>query len=125
AGASGRLEGCLLAAGCHRRAQGGRQTLAERTGGDLHAISVADVRVAGGQGAPLAELLDVLKLQAETAQVQLDVLGERRVTTGEDEAVATDPGRVLRVVAQYALVERVRQGSQAHRGARVAGTALL
>src|SRR5699024_2908021 len=64
-------------------------------------------------------------LQAETAQVQLDVLGERRVTTGEDEAVATDPGRVLRVVAQYALVERVRQGSQAHRGARVARTALL
>ena len=120
-----RVEECLLAAGCHRHAHGGRQALAERTGGDLHAVGVTDLRVAGGQGAPLAQLLDVLKLQAETAQVQLDVLGERRVTTGEDEAVATDPGRVLRVVAQYALVERVRQGSQAHRGARVARTALL
>ena len=81
--------------------------------------------VARGFGTPRAQSLDVIELETESAQVQLDVLGEGRVAGGEHEAVAADPLGVLGVVAQDALVEGVRQRSQAHGGAGVAGADVL
>src|SRR5690606_373587 len=119
------IEQAALATLRHRHAHGGGDALAEGAGGDLHARGVEVLGVARGLRAPGAQLLDVLLLEAEAAQEELDVLGQARVAGREHEPVAAQPGVVLRVVAHHVLVEQVRGGSEAHRGARVTVADLL
>lgn len=114
-----RIEQAALAAGGHRHADRGGQTLAERAGGDLDAVGVPELGVARGQRAPLAQVLQIVEFEPETGQVQLDVLGEAGVTAREHETVAADPARIGRVVAHDALVEHVGQRREAHRGTGV------
>ena len=99
--------------------------MAQGTGGDFHAIGVVNLRVARSLGTPRAQRLQVFQLQAETTQVQLDVLGQGRVTSGEDEAVATQPLHIAGIVAHHALVKGVCQRCEAHGGAWVTRTTLL
>ncbi len=98
-------------------ADGGGDALAERAGGDLDALGVAVLRVAGGERAPGAQRLEVVELEAVTAEVELDVLGQRAVAGRQDEAVASEPVLVVRVAAHHLLEEQVRSGCEAHRGA--------
>ena len=78
-----------------READRGRQALAQRAGGDLHAGGVLVLRVARGQRAPGPQRLQVLQFQAVAGEEQLDVQGQGRVPGGEDEPVAAQPVRIL------------------------------
>src|SRR5699024_1189012 len=99
------------------RAQGAR--------GDLDTRGVSDLWVAGRQGTPGAQRLEVIELESEPGQIELDVLGERTVAAGENETIPADPSRVGRVVGESVLVEVVGDGRQAHRGSRVSVPLLL
>src|SRR5690606_14857973 len=59
------------------------------------------------------------------AEVELHVLGERAVTRGEDEAVASEPMLIRRVATHDLLEEQVGGGGKTHRGAGVAVAHLL
>ena len=74
-------------------ADGRREPLPERAGGDLDAVGVPVLGVAGGLGAPRAQRLQVVELEAEAAEVELHVLRQRAVARGEDEPVASEPVR--------------------------------
>ena len=124
-GAASGIQQAALAALGHGHADGGGDALAQGTGGDLHALGVEVLGVAGGLRAPGAQLFDVLLLEAEASEEELDVLGEAGVSGGEHEAVAADPGRIGRVVAHEVLVEQVRGRGEAHGGAGVAVADLL
>ena len=119
------VEQAALAPLRHRHADGGGEAGAQRPGGDLDAVGVVDLGVAGGQRAPRAQRLEVVELEAVAGQVELDVLGEARVAAGQHEPVAPQPVRVGRVVPHDVLVEQVGRRGQAHRGARVAVADLL
>ena len=97
----------------------------ERPGGDLDALGVVDLGVAGGEAAPRAQRLQVGQLEAVAGEVELDVLGEAGVPAREHEPVAAEPRRVGRVVGHEVLVEQVGHGRQRHRGAGVAVADLL
>ncbi len=103
----------------------GRQALAQRAGGDLHALGVLVLRVARGQRAPGPQRLQVLQFQAVAGEEQLDVQGQGRVPGGQDEPVAAQPVRIRRVVAHQLLEQQIRGRSQAHRRPRVAVSDLL
>ena len=120
-----RIEQTALVARRIREADRRGEPLAERTGRDLHAVGVAELRVTGGLRAPRAQRLEVVELEAEPAEIQLHVLRERRVAGREDEPVATGPVHIARVVVHDALVQQVRRRSKAHRRAGVAVAHLL
>ena len=86
---------------------------------------MAELGVAGGQGAPRAQRLEVVELEAEAAEVQLHVLRERGVAGRQDEPVAPEPVDVGRVVAHDLLEEQVRGRREAHRRSGVAVADLL
>ena len=109
----------------HRHAHCGSEALAERAGGDLDVFGVVVLRVARGLRTPGAQVLQVLQLQAEAAEVQLHILRERGVAVGQHEAVAAHPILVGRVHVHHALEQGVGQWREAHGGARVSGTAVF
>ena len=119
------IEQAVDAAGVHGEADGGGDAGAQRAGGDLNALGVAVLGVARGQGAGGAQRLDVVEFETEAGQVELDVLGQRRVAGREDEAVATDPARVGRVDVHDLVVEEVGGGGERDGGAGVARPGLL
>ncbi len=120
-----RIEQAAFVARGHRHADRRGQALPERAGGDLHTEGVPELRVARGLGAPGAQRLDVGELQAETAEVQLQVQGEAAVPAGQDEPVAAQPVGVAGVVPHHPLEQRVGQRRQAHRRAGVSVADLL
>ena len=119
------VEHAALAARGHRHADRVADALAERAGGGLDTGGVAVLRVTGGLAAPGAQRLDVLELEAPAAEEELEVERQRRVSAGEDEAVAARPVRVGGVVAHHLLEQQVRRRGQAHGGAGVAVADLL
>ena len=119
------VEQAALAAGGHRHADRVADALAERAGGGLDAGGVAVLRVAGRLGAPGAQRLDVVELQAPAAEEQLEVERQGRVAAGQHEAVAARPVRVGRVVPHHLLEQQVRRRGEAHRGAGMAVADLL
>ncbi len=74
---------------------------------------------------PGAQRLDVGQLEAEAAEVELDVQREAGVPAGQHEPVAAQPVHVAGIVAHLALKQRVGQGSEAHRRAGVTVADLL
>ena len=110
-----RVEQAALVARRHRHPDRRRQALAERTGGDLNALGVPELRVSGRLGSPGAQRLDVGQLQAEAAEVELQVQGQAAVPGRQHEPVAAQPVRVAGIVAHRALKQRVGQRGQAHR----------
>ncbi len=98
-----------------------RQALAERAGGDLDAGGVPVLGVSGRLGAPRAQRLQVVELQAVARQVELDVQRQAGVPAREHEPVAAQPVRVGRVVPQSAAGTAGRRpgpGSSPCRGGR-------
>ena len=120
-----RVEQSALAACRHGHPDGVGDALAQRTGGDLHALGVPVLRVAGGLRAPGPQRLEVVELQAEAAEVELDVQGQAGVSAGEHEPVPARPVGVARVVPHHLLEQQVGHRGQAHRGAGVAVADLL
>ena len=108
-----------------RHARGVGDALAERAGRHLDAGGVAELRMARGRAAELAEVLEVVEGEPVPGQIEHRVEEHRRVTGAEHEAVPVEPVRILRVVAHHPRVEDIRQRSEGHRRARMAGIGLL
>ena len=108
-----------------READAHRQALAQRTRGHLDAVGVAVLRVARGPGSLGAQPLDVLDLEPGARGEQLQVLDERGVARGEDEAIPALPAVVRGVQVHDVLVQLPRHGGQRDRGAGVAVPGLL
>ena len=106
------IEQAVDAAGVHSETDGGGDAGAQRAGGNLNTLGVAVLGVARGQGAGGAQRLDVVEFETEAGQVELDVLGQRRVSGRQDEAVAADPARVGRVDVHDLVVEEVGGGGE-------------
>ena len=119
------VEQAALATRRHRHADGVGDALTQRSGGDLHALGVAVLGVAGGLRAPGPQRLEVVELQPEAAEVELDVQGQAGVSAGQHEPVPARPVRVARVVPHHLLEQQVGHRGQAHRGAGVAVADLL
>lgn len=65
-------------------------------------------RVTRGTGvSTAAEVLQVIQSQAVAGEVQLDVLGEGSMTARKDEAVATFPIGIVRIMLDEMLVQSV------------------
>ena len=106
-------------------ADGVGEALAEGAGGDLHAGGQAALRVAGGDAAPLAEALDLVKGEVVAGEMEEAVEEHGGVAGGEDEAVAVVPVGVRGVVLEEAVPEGVGHGRGAHRAAGVSVARLL
>ncbi len=109
-----RVEEPALEARGVSEADSGGQALAQRAGRDLDAGGVAVLGVTGGLGTPGAQCLEVVELEAVTAEVELNVLGQRAVSNGEDEPVTAEPVVVGRVATHDLLEQEVCGGCEAH-----------
>jgi len=89
-------------------------TLAERTGGGLHALGVVYFRVSRREALPLPEILDLLEREVIPGQMQRAVEQHGRVPHGEDEAVTIGPIRRGRIVAHVLRIQGVRQRGERH-----------
>ncbi len=108
-----------------RHADRVRETLPERTGGDLDALRVPVLGVPGRTRPELPELAEVVELEAVSREVQHRVQQHRCMACREHEAIAIGPVRFGRVVLHDARPQHVRERRQRHRRARVPGVGLL
>lgn len=106
-------------------ADGHRQTLAQRSRRGVYARSMSEFRVARRFAAPLAELLDFFHRQIIPAQMQQAVQQHRAVSGGQDEAVAVDPIRNVRVMVHRFGKQLVTHRCGPHRHAGMAGLRLF
>ena len=109
----------------HRHADRVANALPERAGGGLDSGGLAEFGVARGLAVQDAEILHLLERQLVAAQVQPAVEEHRTVARGEDEAVAIQPARLIRIVHERMAVEHRADLSTAQRQAKVAGGALV
>ena len=86
---------------------------------------LAELRVPGRPGAPLPEVLQVVHRHVVAREVKRGVLEDARVASREDEPVETRPVGRRRIVAHLLGVEKVGDGGERHRGARMARVRLL
>ena len=102
----------------HGHAHSHGESLAQRTGGGLHARAEAVFGMARRDAAPLAEVPELLQGQVIAVEMQEGVEQGRAVSGREDEAVASGPGGVGRIEAQKAAEEHMGHGShtQGHAG---------
>ncbi|CAB4543241.1 unannotated protein [freshwater metagenome] len=100
-------------------------SLTQRSGGGFDAGGVLPFRVARGLRTPLSQLFDVVHFEAIAAEKQLQVQGEAGVSKGQNEAIATNPVRIVGVVGHDVLKEVVGNRCQGHRGAGVTVAGLL
>ena len=97
----------------------------ERARRDLDTRGVVNLRVPRRERSPRAQGLEVRQLQAVAREVELDVLRQRGVAAGQNEAVPAEPLGVGGVVLHDVLIEQVCRGRQTHGRARVAIAHLL
>ncbi len=121
-----RIEQTALEALAVCETDGGGEALAQRAGGHFDAGGQAVFRMARGTGVgAAAEVLQVIQGQTITGEVQLNVLGEGCVATGKNEAVATFPLGIVRIVLDEVLVQGVGDGRQRDRGTGVSVSRML
>ena len=101
------------------------EALAERAGGDFDAGGFAVLGMAGGVGAPLAELLELRHRQVVAGEMERAIEQHGGVAVGEDEAVAVDPLGVGGIVLHELVIEEIGDGGAGERCAGVAGVGLL
>src|SRR5215468_2536594 len=84
-----------------RHADGGRNTLPERSGGRLDALGVKILGMSGRQRAQLAEVLDLVKRHVRiTGEVEQRIEQHRAVTGRENESVTVRPVRSVCIELQ-------------------------
>jgi type II secretory pathway component PulJ len=79
----------------------------------------------GQERTPRTEGLKIIQRDAVARQEQLDVQRQRRVSTRQDETIATEPGRVGWIMGQESLEQQICRWSQTHGGARMPISNLL
>src|SRR5699024_5179136 len=94
-------------------------------GGHLDPGGVVHLRVPRGARAPRAQVLDVVELEAETAEVELDVLQQARVAVREHEPVPAEPVLVGGVGVHHVLIQQVGRRGEADRRAGMAAADVL
>ena len=99
--------------------------MTQRAGGGFHAASVAVLRMTGGLGAELTELLQILDRQAVAEQMQKGIQQHGAVAGGEHEAVAIRPLVVGGIMLHFASPYGICHRRSAHGHARVAALGLL
>ncbi len=110
----------------HGHADRHRQALAQRAGGAFDAGGVVHLGVAGGQRAPLTEVLDLRHRHGlEAGQVQQGIEQHRAVAGRQHEAVAVGPVGLGRVELQELAPQHRRHIGHAHRHALVSGLGLV
>ena len=90
-----------------RHADAHGETLAQRPGGDFHAVGIAVLRMAGRDRALLAKLLQIFDADLVAGQVQHGVEHGGRMPVGQHEAIAIGPLGVRRVVAHELMKEEI------------------
>ena len=108
-----------------RHADGIGQPLAQRAGGRLDARGQSDLRVAGGDRAPLPERLEVVERDVVPGEVEERVQQHRGVARGQHEAVPVRPRGRARRMAEVACPERVGHRRGPHGRAGVPRVGLL
>jgi hypothetical protein len=108
-----------------RDAHAVREALSERACRRLDAGGVPELRMPGCARAPLAKLLQVVQRDVVAGEVERRVLEHAGVAGGEDEAVASGPGRIGRVVTHHVAVEQIGDRRERHRRAGMPGVRLL
>jgi len=106
-----------------RHADGVADALAEGARGRLDAGSLTELRMARCDTVQRAELAHLLERHVVAAEVQPSVQEHRAMAGGEDEAVAVDPLRTLRVVHQGVAEKHGADLSRPERQPKVAGGA--
>ena len=103
------------------KADGIGQPLAQRAGGGLNALGMAELRVACRDRPPLAEIADLPDGHVgRTGQVQQCIKQHRAMPGGQDETVAVRPIGGRGVKAQVPLEQHGRHIGHAHRHAGMA-----
>ena len=113
----------MLLGDAHTDAHG--ETLAQRPGGDFHAVCFAILRMTRGDRAILAELLQIFDGDLVAGQVQYRVEHRRRMAVGQHKAIAIAPLGVGRVVAHEFVKEEIHGGGIAQRRPGVPALCLL
>ena len=109
----------------HGHADGVAHALAERPGGALDAGRLAKLRVARSLAVELTEIFQLLEREVVAAEVQPAVKEHAAVARGENEAVAVEPARFVRVVHERVPVEHGADLGGAEGQAEVAGGGLV
>ena len=109
-----------------RHAHGGGDALAERAGRRLDAQGMAIFRMAGGPGAELAEILQLLDRHVGIAdEIMQRILQHRAMAGGQHEAVAVGPGRIGRIDIDKFREQHGGDIGHAHGHAGMAGLGFL
>ncbi|MBV6465850.1 MAG: hypothetical protein PGMFKBFP_01136 [Anaerolineales bacterium] len=106
-------------------AHAGGESLPERTGGHFHAGSQSVFGMAGRAAAPLTEVLQLVEREAVAGEMQERVEQHRTVSARKEEAVASRPFGVVRVVAQVTRPDDEGHGGRAHRQSGMSRIGLL
>ena len=106
-------------------AHGGRDALTQGTGGHFHAGGHVAFGMAGGAGAQLAEVADVVHAQVVAGEVQHGIEQHGGVTVGQHEAVTIHPAGIGGIVFEAVAPEGFGHVGHAQGGAGMTGTGLL
>ena len=103
----------------------GSKTCSEGTCGDFNTAGVSVFRMSRCQAFPLTELLQIVHGQTIAEEVKKTVDQHGTVSCREDETVATEPLRVLRIVFHVVVPEGERNICGSHRHTGVTGLSFL
>ena len=104
----------------HGKAHGIGNPLTQRAGGGFHPRNMAEFRVAGGDRAPLAEILDLVQRHILIPrQVEQRIDQHRAMARRQDETVTVRPARRLGIELQMFLEQDGRHIGHAHRHPRM------
>ena len=107
--------------GCDRNSNRIAHALAQRAGGAFHAGRFEKLGMSRRFGMQLPETFDLRHRQIVAAQIQPGVKEHAAVTGGENEVIAPDPTRFVRIMFQGVAVKHRAHFRAAQRQAEVAG----
>ena len=107
-----------------RHTDGGREAGSQRASRHFNALRVAVFRMSWALAAPLTERLQIVDGQTEIKQMEQRIDQHGAVSRGEDETVAANPLRIVRIEAEEFAPQRKRVVRATHRHARMAGISL-
>src|SRR3990172_7173402 len=99
--------------------------LAQRTGRHFHTGSKSVFRVTGSDASKLPEVFDIVEAHVISRQMKERVKEHRSMPTRKDEAVASHPPGVARIMSQVARPQGVSHRSGSHGKAGMSRVGLL